>query len=154
MNLVQNFGKDALEEWRDIKGFEGHYQVSNLGNVRSLDRQIRIKGKHQKFRKSKGVNLVKTPDWDGYLNVGLCLNGKVTRRTVHRLVAMAFIPNPENKATVNHKDSNRANNKLLNLEWATISENAKHGYRFGNVRPPSQKGNFKNKRKSNPSYRT
>ena len=86
------------EIWKDIKGYEGLYQVSNLGNVRSMDRITRD------GRKIKGKNI--KPHTNGnsrYLRAALCNNGKIKYENIHRLVAKAFIPNPENKPEVNHK---------------------------------------------------
>ena len=117
------------EEWKDIEEFKGYYQVSNLGRVRSLDRDIlrktgsveRKKGKILKICYNKRVNVYVV-----YLNK----NGYRKACSVHRLVAEAFIENddPENKTTINHKDGDRSNNKVDNLEWASYSENLKHSY--------------------------
>ena len=107
------------EIWKDIKGYEGLYQVSNLGNVRSMDRITRD------GRKIKGKNI--KPHTNGnsrYLRVALCNNGKIKYENIHRLVAKAFIPNPENKPEVNHKDENPSNNFIDNLEWMTSKENS------------------------------
>lgn len=107
------------EIWKDIEGFEGCFQVSNLGRVRSLERIINnrlMKGIIKKTQIQKNrfeyVNLRKAPI------VKLC--------TVHRLVAKAFIPNPNNLPEVNHKDFNRANNNANNLEWVSGEENRQH----------------------------
>lgn len=118
-----------LEEWKDISGFEGQYQVSNLGRVRSLDRWVRaVSGGCYKI---SGQLMRAADNGSGYLFVVMCKHSKYTQRLVHRLVAEAFIPNPENKRTVNHKDGNRQNNYVDNLEWATSSENNKHAYKLG-----------------------
>lgn len=108
------------EIWRDIKGYEGIYQVSNFGNVRSLDRYG--KGKHGKaFYKGKMFtpNTIKY----GYKQVCLRKDGKYRMFLVHRLVAKAFIPNPNNKPHINHIDRNTSNNSVDNLEWVTHKEN-------------------------------
>ena len=110
------------EIWKDIKGYEGLYQVSNLGNVRSMDRITRD------GRKIKGKNI--KPHTNGnsrYLRAALCNNGKIKYENIHRLVAKAFIPNPENKPEVNHKDENPSNNLIDNLEWMTSKENSNYG---------------------------
>ena len=110
------------EIWKDIKGYEGLYQVSNLGNVRSMDRITRD------GRKIKGKNI--KPHTNGnsrYLRAALCNNGKIKYENIHRLVAKAFIPNPENKPEVNHKDENPSNNFIDNLEWMTSKENSNYG---------------------------
>ena len=110
------------EIWKDIKGYEGLYQVSNLGNVRSMDRITRD------GRKIKGKNI--KPHTNGnsrYLRAALCNNGKIKYENLHRLVAKAFIPNPQNKPEVNHKDENPSNNFIDNLEWMTSKENSNYG---------------------------
>lgn len=105
---------EEIEIWKDVVGYEGLYQVSNLGKVRSLDRVVKRGWCY------KGKLLTPTVNKDnGYLYVNLA--GK--NKTVHRLVALAFIPNPENKPCVGHKDTNRQNAKASNLEWVTYSEN-------------------------------
>ena len=108
-----------MEEWKDIEGYEGLYQVSNLGNVRAL-----------KFYHSRNnVHLLKpTVNKYGYCVVSLHKDKKVKQYRVHRLVAIAFLPNPDNLPYVNHIDCDKTNNSLTNLEWCTQSENVKHGY--------------------------
>ena len=109
------------EIWKDVVGYEGYYQVSNLGRVRSLDR-IAFNG-----RKIKGKILstkVNTPPY--YPRVSLSVNGKMKLVQVHRLVAQAFVynPDPEHKTQVGHKDESRTNNRADNLEWVTPKENS------------------------------
>ena len=108
-----------MEEWRNIKGFEGCYMVSNLGRVKRIGfyRNQSSTWEHEEKILKAGDN------GRGYLFVNLSINNKQYHRYVHRLVAEAFIPNPENKATVNHIDCNRHNNNVKNLEWATYREN-------------------------------
>ena len=123
------------EEWRDIKGYEGQYQVSNLGRVKSLDR-ISAQNHHLKER-------IRKPETDknGYKIVNLCKEGIVTLHKVHRLVGEAFIDNPDNKPQINHKDGCKCNNCVGNLEWVNSSENVIHAFRIG-IKKPSRIGYF------------
>lgn len=108
------------EEWRTIKGYEGMYEVSNEGRVRSLDRYA---GKN--YIKGKVLSMFKGTG--GYTIVSLCINGKNKSFSVHRLVAEAFIPNPHDYPQVNHKDENKNNNDMNNLEWCTAKYNSNYG---------------------------
>ena len=109
------------EEWRDINGYEGLYQVSDQGRVKSLERTDSL-GRTVKERILKpGM------DRGGYLLVVLCAGGKPKTLNVHRLVCEAFHENPENKPCVNHIDENKTNNAASNLEWSTYEENNNHG---------------------------
>ncbi|ARE25304.1 NUMOD4 motif-containing HNH endonuclease [Lactococcus cremoris] len=112
-------------EWRDIAGFEGQYEVSNTGLVKSL------KGKKERIMKPKRKKIFKR---DGSTELGneelVLSNGGVrTSKLVHRLVAQAFIPNPEIKSEVNHLDENKGNNSVENLQWSTRKENLEWGTR-------------------------
>lgn len=109
------------EKWKDIEGYEGIYQVSNLGNVRSLY------FKNNKYKIDRIKERSKTLDKKGYLRVILCKDGKIKNFQVHRLVAQAFIPNPNNYNEVNHKDENPSNNRVDNLEWCTHKYNMNYG---------------------------
>lgn len=123
---------EELEEWRFIIGHEGQYQVSNKGRIRSIDREfIRSNGRVMKL-KSKIMKLNITSE--GYVGITLHLKGKNKSYRVHRLVAQAFISNKENKETVNHKDCNKQNNKVSNLEWNSVLENVRHA-RANNLYP-------------------
>lgn len=116
-----------LEIWKDVQGYEGMYQVSNLGNVKSLKDNL---GKPRERLRALVTDKL------GYKKVDLYKKGdKPKIQLVHRLVAKAFLPNPENKPVVNHKDSNPSNNHVENLEWCTQSENIRHGYKHGNIKP-------------------
>ena len=117
------------EEWRDIKGYEGKYQVSNLGRVYSYH---------------KRDFLVLNPRKDGRLQVSLCKNGVNKMFKVHRLVAESFIPNPNNLPQINHRDENPKNNRVENLEWCTHKYNMNYGTR--NIRiSRANKGISRNK---------
>lgn len=109
------------EEWRDIQGYEGYYQVSNLGRVRSLDKYVKnyISG----FALRKGMVLKGKSDKDGYKYVTLSKYSKKKTYRIHRLVAQAFLQNPNNYQIINHKDENPSNNNVDNLEWCTIEYN-------------------------------
>lgn len=122
------------DEWHDIPMFYGYYQINKSGSIKSLPRSVRCG--NGRFRKTTEKILNPTIDKDGYRNVGMNKpNFRGTYR-VHRLLAQIFIPNTENKPQVNHKDGNRLNNSLSNLEWATSSENVTHGFRcLGRIHP-------------------
>ena len=109
------------EIWKDIEGYEGIYQVSNLGRVKSLKRHS-VNNANTKDRLLKP-----SLDSKGYLHVILSKNGIQYNKTIHRLVAQTFIPNPENKPQVNHIDEDKTNNMVCNLEWMTNKENRNHG---------------------------
>lgn len=113
----------CVEEWRDVVGFEGFYQVSNLGRVQSLERLVDTNIKYVDKRIHKGKLLKLHLNNRGYKMVHLCKNGTVKRVLVHRLVAEAFVQNPNNYPVVNHKDENKQNNCVENLEWCTQQYN-------------------------------
>lgn len=119
------------EIYKPIKDYEGLYEVSNLGNVKSLSK---IRG-----RALTGERLLKSHIVNGYVMVTLCKDSKPFNASVHRLIAEAFIPNPENKETINHIDGNKQNNSIDNLEWATQRENNIHAYRTG-LHDPKKNG--------------
>ena len=114
------------EIWKDVSGYEGYYKVSNFGNVKSCARTINH-GLGGADRSIKSRVIKPYGDNHGYHSVSLSKNGKVRKHKVHRLVAEAFISNPENKPTVNHKNEIRTDNHVSNLEWATYKENNDHG---------------------------
>ena len=113
------------EIWKGIVGYEGFYQVSNYGRVKSLsiDKKMPLRVVKSKERIKK-LRL----DKDGYLLCDLNKNKKRTTNKIHRLVAKAFITNPENKSEVNHKNGVKNDNSFENLEWCTRSENEKHAF--------------------------
>jgi len=114
---------ENIEIWKDIKYYEGIYQVSNFGNVKSLDR-VYFNGQHNCVRKGKLMSNLTVSV--GYNAVNLYLNKKATSILIHRLVAIAFIPNPEKKPQVNHINGVKTDNRVENLEWCTSSENLTH----------------------------
>ena len=133
---------ENIEIWKDIKGYEGKYQVSNLGRIKSLERDV--------FFPNGTVNrhieekiLVQNIGKLGYAYVNLYLNGKAKTIKTHRLVAMAFLPNPENKPMVNHKDEVKTNNVVDNLEWCDAQYNALYGTRIQRQKQ-TYKDNYKN----------
>lgn len=106
------------EIWKDIKGYEGLYQISNMGRVK-------------RFKRKEEKNLNPCKDKRGYLRIDLYKKGNRKNITIHRLVAIHFIPNPENKPEVNHKHGIKTDNRATELEWVTTSENEKHAYDTG-----------------------
>ncbi|MGW8116577.1 endonuclease [Staphylococcus xylosus] len=131
------------EVWVDVKGYEGLYQVSNKGNVKTLYREVlksngTIQVVHERIMKQrKGT----------YLNVKLCKNGEYKCKSVHKLVLTAFDFNSDKNLVVNHKDGNKYNNCLSNLEWLTIKQNTKHAYDNGLCKRGSKHGLAKLKEK-------
>lgn len=115
------------EIWKDVIGHEGYYQVSNLGRVKRVESKIKVKNFYRKVKEN--INYLHRGT---YITVTLCSRNVKRTHTVHRLVAKAFILNPENKPQVNHLDSNKYNNNINNLEWCTCSENNYHAVHFGN----------------------
>jgi hypothetical protein len=118
-----------MEIWKDIIDYEGLYQVSNLGRIKRVRTEKR--DKKNRVRIKGEVVLVATPNNKGRHIVTLSKNGKIKKYLVYRLVAIAFIPNPLNKLTVNHLNGNHQDNRLENLEWATYAENIQHAWDNG-----------------------
>jgi NUMOD4 motif/HNH endonuclease len=114
-----------MEKWVDIKGFEGLYQISINGNVKSVDRFYNTGFGNRRTVKVGGIKILKISKC-GYKIVQLYKNGKPFTRSIHRLIAEGFIDNPENLRVVNHKDGNKLNNNVTNLEWCSDKENTVH----------------------------
>lgn len=125
MQVEHKTEKGTVEVWKDIEGFEGRYQVSSLGNIKSLDRNVFNKGSNLNGQR-KGVTLKLGMNGAGYLFVNFWMEGRNKSFRVHRLVAYAFCNGYEKGLHVNHKDGNKLNNNCLNLEWCTPSHNIKH----------------------------
>tara|TARA_R100001086_G_scaffold250083_1_gene193457 strand:- start:1531 stop:2301 length:771 start_codon:yes stop_codon:yes gene_type:complete len=125
--------RDISQIWKDIEGYSGYYQVSNDGEVRSLDREIVHKNGHSIVRKGKSLNKYKCSK--GYYRVELSKHGTRKKMLVHRLVAQAFISNPNKKPCVNHKNGIKTDNNISNLEWCSYSENTKHALASGLMEP-------------------
>lgn len=129
------------EEWKDIQGYEGIYQISNHGRVRSVDRigyQKHWQGGISRYL-HKGKILIQTIRPGGYMCINLKKNGHVKTYNIHRLVALHFLPKIEGKDVVNHIDSDKSNNHVSNLEWCTQSENIQYAYDQGRKTPPHEK---------------
>ena len=114
----------AAEIWKDVKGYEGLYEVSDLGQVRNA-RTMLLLSVHERSKGRKYSSM----------SVGLFKNGKQRQVSMHRIIAFAFIENEDNKPFINHKDGNPRNNQLGNLEWCTAKENSQHASRSGLLRP-------------------
>lgn len=121
------------EIWKDVKEYEGLYQVSNYGRVKSISYFNHANKKS--YPRNKILKPLKNEK--GYLRIDLAKNGKSKKVRIHRLVAQTFISNPNNYQEVNHIDGNKQNNRVDNLEWCTHSYNMKHAVKLGLVIPPT-----------------
>ena len=115
------------EVWRDIEGYEGLYQVSNQGRVKSLERKVSHWRGGERIQKERILKPI--TDHYGYQVVNLYAGGKPKMHKVHRLVCQSFHDNPDNKSQVNHLNENKTDNRACNLEWSTAKENNTHGTR-------------------------
>ena len=116
-------------KWLDVKGFEDVYEISDAGIMRSKDRMCIDSMGRKRFRAGQQLNPDIAPN--GYYRVTLAKNGQKKQKYLHRLLAEHFIPNPENLPQINHKDGNKLNCSLDNLEWVTVQENVIHAYKHG-----------------------
>ena len=116
------------EIWKDIEGYEGIYQVSNFGRVKSCERIIQNSSTLSGIQRIKERILINHIKGNGYHSVSLCVECRKHDFYIHRLVASIFIPNIENKNEVNHIDGNKSNNHVENLEWVTSKENVRHAF--------------------------
>lgn len=123
-----------FENWLPIPEYEDLYEIDTFGNIKSLDRKVR---NNNGFRVIKGKILKPKLDDKGYYKIGLTKNKKQKFYFIHRLVALTFIPNPNNYPIINHKDGNPKNNYVENLEWCTYSYNTKHAFNIGLKKPVS-----------------
>jgi len=118
------------EIWKNIKGFENSYQISNYGRVKSLNRLIWCSS-NKSYSRIKGRILKLDIINKNYAQIGLWNNRKCHKKLIHRLVAESFISNPNNYPEINHKDCNKLNNNINNIEWCTRKQNAKHAKKNG-----------------------
>jgi hypothetical protein len=140
--------------WKDVVGYEGLYQVNNLGEVRSLSRIVAGVSHGVPLKRmtpSKLLTLLPVGKNGVYRKVALCKNGRVKQLLVHRIVAMAFIPNPEQKPHVNHRNEIGSDNRVENLEWVTVKENANYGTRNARI-SQAEKGKVVPRGVNSPSY--
>lgn len=140
--MVQNL---YLETWLPITGYEGLYEVSNIGRVKALKKQW-YSGDGNRILRSKEEILIKQSTSKGYNHIILTKNGVQRTFRVHRLVCINFIPNTYNKPCVNHKNGIKNDNRLENLEWCTVSENGLHSYKTG-LQKRNQLGNHNRAKK-------
>lgn len=134
--------EDEEEKWRDIAGYEGMYQISNLGRVKSLERQMKLNLNKDKnmIKKEKILKPGKTGIRHNYLGVELLKKSKQKHKYIHRLVAETFIPNPENKPQVNHIDGNKLNNCIKNLEFCSHKHNIQEAWNLNLISRVRKKG--------------
>ena len=138
-----------MERWKDIEGFEGYYQVSDMGRVRSLDRVVTTTRHGKPLSMTTKGRILRAPvTRDGYVSIQLFKHSKYYTFRVHRLVAKAFIDNEDNLPEINHIDGNKQNNRVENLEWCTRGHNIRHAFRTGLIKKENMRSNAKKVRRS------
>lgn len=128
-----------METWKQVKNYEGIYEVSSYGRVRSVDRYVNSAIRHNTSVFREGKMLKQNKKRNGYLTVDLCKNGTVKTITVHKIVAEAFLEKEDGKTEVNHINCNKADNRVKNLEWCTPKENKDHAKANNLYRGPGKK---------------
>lgn len=126
--MLRNDSHLPVETWKPVVGYEGYYEVSSLGNVRSVTRVLQIAAHTRKY---KGRVLKQATTNSGYNCIVLSVGGKLKTHLVHRLVAFAFLPTQSGKTEVNHIDGNKLHNAQYNLEWVDSSYNKWHAWDLG-----------------------
>lgn len=144
MDLINDIQILMEEVWKDIPEFEGLYQASNLGRIKSVKRIAKKEYRNNRIVKEKIMEGTKNKD--GYLKIHISNKERNINKCVfvHRLVAKAFIPNPNNLPQINHKDGNKLNNCISNLEWCTNLYNQQHAWKNGLHKPTWKKGERRN----------
>lgn len=128
-----------MENWKPVVGYEGYYEVSDLGRVKSVAHKGKTAIRHSEYRNFVGRVLKQNQKKSGYLSVDLCKDGKVKSISVHRLVATAFVPKTVGADQVNHINCNKTDNRACNLEWCTAAYNMEHAKNNGLCHNPKKK---------------
>lgn len=128
-----------MEIWKPITGYEGYYEVSDLGRVRRVESLVKTGIKHSDYRAVKCRVLKPHTKRSGYLTVDLSKDNTVKTISIHKIVALTFIPKEDGKTEVNHKNCNKADNRVVNLEWVTPRENKDHAKANGCYYNPNRK---------------